>query len=366
MVKIRPEIRRKLTNRAKSSWIALIPAYEPDSFLTQVAQEACHAGFSLVVVDDGSGSAYQHIFANVELFGTVLKHAVNQGKGAALKTGLRYIREHFQTNYLVVTLDADGQHRISDAVRVCLDVQEHPGSLILGSRKLDKNVPLRSQFGNTVTRFVYRLATGISVHDTQTGLRAFDSSLVPFLLTIQGERYEYEMNVLLECTRQNIPMREVEVATIYLGNNQASHFNSIKDSFRVYKEILKFSASSFIGFLVDYGLYSLLLWLTQGVDTTISLPLSNVLARVVSASVNYTLNRKVVFQSNANPTKSATEYFALAALILAGNTALLSLLVETLGMNHYLAKILTEMVFFTLSWVVQRFFIFKNRRLANS
>ena len=238
--------------------VALIPAYEPGALLIDLLHDVRQAGFMAIVVDDGSGSAYSEIFAQASLLSVVLTHEANKGKGRALKTGLIYIEEHFKGDYVVVTLDADGQHRVSDAIRACEAARKAPGTLVLGSRSLGENIPVRSRFGNTVTRCVYSLSTGLHVHDTQTGLRAFSSSLIPFLVSVAGERYEYEMNVLLECPRRRIPIKEIGIATIYIDNNSTSHFDAIKDSYRVYKEIVKFSASSFIGFLVDYGAYSLM------------------------------------------------------------------------------------------------------------
>ena len=258
-------------------------------------------------------------------------------------------------------MDADGQHSVRDAVRVCEEAEQYTDSLILGSRALRENVPLRSRFGNGVTRFVYRLATGLNVHDTQTGLRAFHADMIPVLLKISGDRYEYEMNELLLFARKKRPIREVEIATIYLNNNQSSHFNTTKDSCRIYKEIFKFSASSFFCFLLDYGLFSLLTVVTAGMGT-IGIPVSNLASRIVSASANYTLNRRLVFKSKNDGLRSALSYFALAAVILAGNTLILTTLVSHLGMNRYLAKILTEVLFFTLSWLVQRSVIFKRKR----
>lgn len=215
-----------------------------------------------------------------------------------------------------------------------------------------ENAPLRSRFGNTVTRLVYRLSAGVRVYDTQTGLRAFDSSLIPTLLAIPGERYEYEMNVLLFCAREKIRIIEQEIETIYINNNAASHFDTLKDSARIYKEILKFSAASLVGFFVDYALFSFLILLSG------NLLVSNVVARAVSAGVNFTLNRWLVFKSRENLAKAAVPYFLLAALILAGNTAVLEILVNFCGFHELSAKILTELFFFFFSWVIQKYIIF--------
>ncbi len=347
-------------------YIALIPAYEPGNILLELLEELHHAGFTIILVDDGSGPDYAPIFKQATL-GTVLTHDHNRGKGAALKTGYTYIQKHFPKNHIVVTIDADGQHRVEDALAICEAAASHPDTLVLGSRKLQADVPLRSQFGNRLTRLVYRLSTGLSVHDTQTGLRAFTCNLLPAMQDIPGERYEYEMNVLLEFARNRIPIMEHEIATIYLNNNEASHFHALKDSFRIYREIIKFSASSLIGFVVDYLLYGILLLVTTTLLPSLGLQylqcvrLSNIGARIVSASVNYTINRKFVFKSAQNVVSSAAGYFLLALVILIGNTLVLGFMVDSLGVPSMLAKIITELLFFLLSWTVQRCVIFRKR-----
>ncbi len=338
--------------------IALIPAYQPEPLLIELLQEAREKGFLAVVVDDGSGEGAREMFRRASEYAVVLTHWKNRGKGRALKSGLSYIQKRFGTDYVVVTMDADGQHRVSDALRVCRTAEEHPDSLVLGSRRMKAGVPLRSRLGNTLTRLVFSLSTGCDLYDTQTGLRAFDSSLARKFTEISGERYEYEMHMLLECYRRKIPVREVEIETIYIEENASSHFNIMKDSWRIYKEILKFSAASFSSFLVDYALYSLLLFLTG------NLAASNIGARVVSAGVNYTLNRKLVFRSSDRVGKTALQYLALAALILAGNTLVLSALVNGAGVNRYAAKLCTELLFFILSWLVQRCVIFRKKEAA--
>ena len=341
--------------------IALIPAYEPGEKLIELAEQLHLSDLEVVVVDDGSGEAYRSVFNKTASFATVLVHEINKGKGSALKTGLSYIHENFPDSSVIVTLDSDGQHSVEDTVRVCDAALNNQSSLVLGCRRFKEGTPVRSWFGNTLTKLIYRLSTGVNVSDTQTGLRAFSAKLLPFMLSVSGTRYEYEMNVLLECSREGIPIKELEIKTIYFDNNSGSHFSAIKDSYRIYKEILKFAAASFIGFLVDYSLYSLLTLLTGGLGTTISVPLSNVLARLVSATVNYTLNKKYVFNCKGDVAKTATEYFTLAAIILVGNTLLLSFLTDSVGINKYLAKILTELAFLTLSWLIQKFIIFRKR-----
>ena len=335
------------------TYIALIPAYKPGPFLLELAENLWESGFSVVIVDDGSGPQYEKLFFECSRYAELLHHNQNSGKGRALKTGLSYIARRADPNAVVVTIDADGQHQISDALAICQMARQMPNALVLGSRKLGKDAPLRSRFGNTLTHWIYRLSTGRNIHDTQTGLRAFRCRLIPRMLDIPGERYEYEMNVLLYLARTKIRMVEHQIETIYIDNNASSHFNAVKDSLRIYKEILKFSASSLIAFLVDYVLYSLLFLVSN------NLLLSNVIARVISASVNFTLNRKFVFRSKEPLLRSAVKYCLLAAGILAGNTLVLHFLVNICGIHQLLAKLITEVFFFMLSWLIQKFIIFR-------
>lgn len=338
--------------------IALIPAYEPDTLLIDLLRSLRALDFKAIAVDDGSGKEYSEVFEQASELAIVLIHSGNCGKGRAIKTALTYIRKHFEEPYTIVTMDADGQHQIRDVIRVCEGAELRPDTLILGSRGLQEGVPLRSKIGNTITRGVFALSTGLHVHDTQTGLRAFSSKLLPVMLDIPGERYEYEMNVLLEFAHEKRHVRELEICTVYIDNNSGSHFNTVKDSYRIYKEILKFSASSFISFLTDYSLYSLLTVLTGGLGAA-GLVASNVTARVVSSSLNYTLNRKFVFESKNEVWKSALRYFALAITILIGDTFVLNTIVAKTSLNPYAAKLITELLFFIISWLMQHLFIFK-------
>lgn len=335
--------------------IALIPSYQPDETLVDVVKAMENEGFQAVVVDDGSSEETKEVFRSLGPSVPVITHEVNRGKGQALRTGLRYILEHFEPPYTVVTVDGDGQHKAADAVRVANLADEHPDTLVLGKRTFTKDVPFRSRLGNAITRVMFFFSSGVRIYDTQTGLRAFSDALIPDLLEATGDRYEYEMNALLLFARRRRPIREIEIETIYIDGNKKSHFRALQDSLRIYKDILKFSASSFISFLTDYAVYSLLLLLTKNVV------LSNVIARVVSGTLNFTLNRLVVFKSRENIFKAALKYALLAVSLLILNTLVLKLLTDVLGLHPLIAKILTELLLFFVSFTVQRLIIFRNR-----
>ncbi len=342
--------------------IALIPAYEPEENMLDLLENIKKdTDMDIVVVNDGSSDACKDIFSKAKEFAKVLEHEVNKGKGRALKTGLNYINDNYRGEYIVVTMDADGQHTIEDALKICDFVKKSPDILVLGKRFFGEDVPLRSRFGNAMTRLVYKIATGVKVYDTQTGLRAFSYKLVPLMLEIKGERYEYEINVLMECPKNNIEIKEIDIATIYINNNSGSHFNVFKDSYRIYKEIFKFCAASIICFLVDYALYCIGLVFTVSLGKGLSTVVSNVFARIVSSVLNFTLNKKVVFKRKGNTLKLAKSYFMLALCILAGNTIVLKMFVEVFNIDTKIAKLITELIFFIISWFIQKFLIFKKK-----
>lgn len=331
--------------------IALIPSYEPEEKLINLTEELKENNFEIIIVDDGSGKKYNNIFAKCSKVAKIISYEKNRGKGYALKKGFKYIKGKYK-DYIVVTMDCDGQHRVKDALKLVNYIEKNNDSLVLGKRLRDKKIPVKSKLGNALTRLIFSFATKISIYDTQTGLRAFSSNLMDYMLSIKGDRYEYEMNVLLNAHKNNIRMEEIEIETIYIENNKGSHFNAIKDSYKIYKEIIKFSLSSIISFIIDYILYILFVLLFNDIV------LSNVLARIASASANYTMNNNYVFKSNESKKKSLIKYIMLAISILTLNTFILKGL-TILGMNKFVAKLLTELTLFILSWIVQKKFIFK-------
>ncbi len=337
----------------------VIPAYEPDEKLIALIDELTDKHtYNLIVVDDGSSSDKKEIFDKVKDKAELLIHEVNRGKGAALRSAFTYIKDTGKGRYYVITADADGQHKPADIMRIAEALKEHPDKLVMGCRRFKGDIPLRSRFGNNMTKAVFRFAAGVGVSDTQTGLRGFSDKLTDFMLGLSGDRYEYEMNMLLEAARDGISFYEVPIETVYLDENKSSHFNPIKDSFRIYKYILKFSCSSLLSFFVDYVLYSVIFALSG------SIRLSNVIARVFSSIFNFLLNKKVVFKNKENLYKTALKYFLLAAVILAVNTLLLRLIVKYVIKNEYIAKIIVEVLLFLFSWSAQRSFVFKKKGLT--
>ena len=335
---------------------AVIPAYEPDEKMLAVIDDISSlTDFHIIVINDGSGKDKLPIFAEAAKKAIVLTHEVNKGKGRGIKTALEYIKEHEADTVGIVIADADGQHKAEDIIRVSEALKSSPDKLIMGCRRFSGKIPLRSKFGNNIKKFVFSFAAGVKVSDTQTGLRGFSSKLIPFMLSVNGDRYEFEMNMLLECAREGIRFYEVPIETVYLGKNESSHFNPIKDSWRIYKDILKFSCSSLLSFCVDYIFYSIFAMISG------SVAFSNICARVISSVFNFSMNKKFVFKNKDRIAKTAAKYFLLAAFILAANTIMLELCVKYLIHNKYISKILIEVLLFFISWAAQKSFVFRKR-----
>ena len=335
----------------------LIPAYKPDDKLVALTNQLLtHDDLKLVVVDDGSGEAFRPVFKALDKRVTLISYPDNKGKGGALKTGIRYIMDHMPECERLVTADADGQHRYADIRKVLDKSEEMPGALVLGSRAFDGDVPLRSRFGNAMTRQVFAIASGVKVRDTQTGLRGFDRDGMRLFVDVPGDRYEYEINMLLTAARAEMPIYEVTIETVYLNDNESSHFNPLKDSLRIYACILKFACSSLICFGIDYVMFQLL-------RTFIPVTwVSNLLARLVSASVNFTLNKKLVFKGNEKTLPAVLKYAALAVFIYLIDTAILALLYEKLGWSRYVVKIISGLLGYLISFPVQGRIVYRKQK----
>ena len=365
--------------------IVLIPAYEPDARLVTLVTDLVQAapGTHIVVVDDGSGPASRPVFDAVRALGAeVIGHTVNQGKGYSLKVGFRHILTRYP-GADVVSADSDGQHRMRDILRVAARVQQHAeqhtgrpdAPLVLGGRRFTGQVPLRSRLGNTLARQAFRFTTARSIHDTQTGLRGYPARLLEGLIGVEGDRFEYELNTLLEASAAGRAIDEIDIETVYLDGNRSSHFRSVVDSLRVMRPLLVFGAVSFGSFLVDLVALQVL------VAATGSLGLGVVGARLISAGMNFLLNRTLVFSiapvsSNAGPPRrdgrqprrhphrlrrEAAAYAGLAVSLLAASYVGLTLLTGV-GVPLLAAKLLIDVGLYLVSFQVQRRVVFARCR----
>ncbi len=341
----------------------VIPAYKPGNDCLDFIQEILAADFPhIIVVDDGSGPAYADFFASLVPTPkvTVLRHAANQGKGRALKTAFHYILNEELPFEAIITADADGQHLVSDMIKLSREMTEEPNHVVLGSRDFSqKKVPFRSRFGNRFTRLLFRLSTGTVLTDTQTGLRGIPVKYLPRLLSVLGERFEYEMNMLAALKKNYIPISEVTIETVYLDDNKSSHFHPLKDSFHIYKVFLLYGISGAASFGLDIGLYWIFIQLLRDEAPELFIIFATVAARILSSLFNYYINRNKVFKQGSR--QSFLRYYLLAAFIMLVSAASVHFLyAEWLGRGEVILKVVVDTILFIFGFVAQRAWVFRN------
>ena len=350
--------------------VVLLPAYKPDAGLPQLVELLRERGMAVLVVDDGSGEAFLPFFQRCEALGArVVRHAVNLGKGRALKTGLNEIQLSYPGASGVITADADGQHTPEDIQKVASALREHPDTLIMGGRAFSGQVPWKSRAGNSLTRAVYHIATGVRIYDTQTGLRGLPLKALPWMTALRGERYEYEMNVLLKLREHVLPAIEVPIETVYIDQNAGSHFRALRDGLRIYGVILRYMLTSLASFGVDYVLYLLGLQLFGaliGENFADMVPrVSYAAARVCSAFVNYLLTKHAVFGGRASK-NAVWKFYLLAAVQMLVGAELTTQLARFTRVPESLAKLPVDAVLFCVSFIVQRDYVFRAKKAGDS
>lgn len=352
----------------------LIPSLEPDDRLIGYVSSLLNKGFLyVVVVDDGSNESYQYIFDTLSKMGgcTVLHHTKNMGKGRALKTGFKYIYDNYKDCKGVITVDADGQHSIADVFKLAASLSTNKQALYLGSRDFSINkVPVKSRLGNRITSVVFCLLHGQWLPDTQTGLRAFGYPLLVFMDKVEGSRFEYEMNVLIACSRERVPMIPITIETIYENENKGSHFHPIRDSIRIYRLILKdffkYTSASLITAVIDIMLFWLLLDLAGMImgefGTLYKIGFATVTARFLSATINFLLNKKFVFKIRLSGKGAILKYTLLCIASTSLSAVLVTLFHNAIGIDEKIVKIVCDTCIFFLNFTVQKKWIFASKR----
>lgn len=354
----------------------IIPALDPDERMVTLVDELYQDGFTnIILVDDGSAISNRHYFKECKerCHCKIIRHVVNFGKGIALKSAFNHILENRPDLAGAVTVDCDGQHVLKD-INTCAKLTfENPDELILGCRQFDNTeIPLRSRFGNKMTKQVIRLLCGIHVSDTQTGLRGLSVPLIrEHFAKVKGERFEYEMNMLIAAKEYQIPIREFAIETIYLSNNESSHFNPFIDSIRIYKVFLKFMISSLLSFFIDIGLYWVLGYaLRPLIPDHLQLPfwglsvlilLRTVISRLLSSLFNFLVNKNRVFKNDSRSPVIIVKYYTLC---------IIQLLLSALLVNHLLTfisystlrKCIIDTILFAISFQFQREWVFVARK----
>lgn len=358
----------------------ILPSLDPDEKLTAVIDGLLEVGFTdIILVNDGSKPENLHYFedaaaAHSEI--TLLHHPVNRGKGAALKTAFTYFLENRPNGFGVVTVDGDNQHHPLDT-KACAEHLLETGKLTLGVRDFSQeDVPFRSRTGNRITSFVFKIFVGMTLSDTQTGLRAISRKDVKTLVTIGGDRFEYETNMLLAMKENRIPFDEVKIRTVYIEENKSSHFHAVRDSWRIYKLILayffKYTLSSLLSSVVDIGLYALFMYLLMGpLSGTVLTFVCTLIARVISSVFNFYMNKKLVFCSHCSAGKEMLRYTILASgillvqSILTEGTYRIFAIDETQLLLRTVVYTVVMTVLFIASYIFQQRWVFADKNADN-
>jgi glycosyltransferase involved in cell wall biosynthesis len=336
----------------------VIPAYQPDRHLSAVVRGIrAVMDAPIVVVDDGGGPEYAAIFADVaDVAGvTVLRHAVNLGKGAALRTGFNAALCRHPDLVGVVTADADGQHAPDDVARIAAALAENREALVLGVRKFEGEVPLRSRVGNRLSGFAYRLLIGESLADTQTGLRGVPAKLLPDLLRSSAPGYEFELDALILARHHGFAIVQRTIRTIYEGKNETSHFNPLRDSMRISLVLFRFSLVALATTVLDNAVFLLAFGAIGSVGP------AQILGRLAAAPFNYLSARKAVFLSGEPHRHTLPRYVALLAANGVVSYALITLLAAGPFPGALQAKIVAESVLFFVNFLVQRDVVFRRK-----
>lgn len=349
----------------------IIPVYEPDERFIELLKELDRKDMGPVfIVNDGSGNEYDATFEKAKslvgrLGGKVLYHDINRGKGRALKTAFEYILDKRPDITSVVTADSDGQHTPECIQKVAVGIKDNPDSLVLGVRVFNTDgIPWKSKAGNIITEKVFHYLTGVHVSDTQTGLRGIPGSYLKELLNLEGERFEFEMRMLVDAAdKMNIV--EIPIKTVYESvDNHVTHFDPLMDSIKIYRilggRLFKFIISSLSSCLLDLLLFAIFCRLFKNAYPIIYVTISTIFARLISATCNYLINYLVVFRSEENVIAAAVKYALLALFQMMFSAGLVTLFVFILhGSAEVIIKVAVDTVLFFISYKIQQKLVFK-------
>lgn len=336
----------------------VVPTLDPDEDIMRKFIKELHDEFdSILVINDGSKERYNSFFESLKKDGIkVIRHYRNFGKGRALKNAFNYLLNEYPNLEGVVTCDCDGQHSVKDIKKCAKSLIKNKDKLILGVRNFDKdNVPPKSKFGNKITRNIFKIFIGLTISDTQTGLRGLSKNLMNRFMDLSGERYEYETNMLIECKEENIEIEEVEIETIYLNSNANSHFNPLKDSIMIYKLFMKYFIVAFSSFILDILLFSAIFGI---LNINSKILAATILARVVSSIYNYIVNSNLIFKNMS--IKSLFKYYVLAIIEMFFSGCFVTYLYNLLSFNIILIKIIVDTILWFINLFIQREFVFKD------
>ena len=335
--------------------VVIIPTYCPGLPLINVIDQFAHDETRIVVVDDGSGHEYKSIFNTIKKksYVKVLTHAVNLGKGQALKTAFNHVLVEMPQAKAVVTMDDDGQHLYSDVIKILEKMKTGENQFCLGVRGFSGDIPFRSKFGNIFTRFMFFLFTGKNLLETQTGLRGIGVSLLSHLMSLKSMNYDYEMEMLLLAHKNKVPISQIPIKTVYIEGNKSSHFNPILDSLKIYNVFFRYISLSLVAALTDMIFFAIIYYFSSSAFTSLAL------GRVITVGLYYFAAKYFVFRSFKKERGEIIRFGVLVLSYLVVSYFLILAVVDYFSITPYLAKIVSESCLFIASFLAQRIYVFK-------
>ena len=348
--------------------VLLIPAYNPSQKLIKLVKDLGNDFKKIIIVNDGSTNrASEKIFLELESneICDVIGYSQNRGKGGALKYGINYYLENYKNEYKgIVTADADYQHSVSDIINVSLRLIGNQDSIILGVRDFNsKNVPRSNRFGNKITSFIFKLLYGVKISDTQTGLRGIPNRYLNLSLEISGQRFEYEMSMLIKLVKEKIFIIQVPITTIYYKRSESKFIKTL-DPIIIYKvlftEYIKFTLSSLFSSVIDLVIFTLFISVFTNINNNIKIILGTFFARIVSGFINFNINKNLVFNSHERSDKILCKfYFYTFGTML--TSALCVMLLHNIFPNvlETLLKIIVDVAIYFVGYRIQKKYIYK-------
>ena len=354
--------------------VIMIPAYNPDEKFITFVKNLRDSGYTdIIVINDGSRKDTEHFFteAKEQYDCEIVSHSINLGQGRAYKSGFNYFLmqslsgERYNNVIGIIQCDCDGQHCVED-INKCADLlQENPNSFIIGVRNFsDKNIPFRSRFGNKMTSIFFKFFCGINIQDTQSGLKGIPRYIIPKLMEIPGERFEYASSVLIEIQREGIEILPFPIQTIYINGNETSHFNPIVDSIRIYSLILRYLMSSLLAFVFDIILYSLFIRGFRIVFPEYYIIFSTYLSRLILCIYVFFFNKKMVFHNNEPTLPVAIKFFVLCAVQATVSGVTVEGIVHVIDEKVIISKVIVDTILFFASFQIQSKWVFKKNPIG--
>lgn len=343
------------------NYAVIISLYYENRATIKLCNELYQLGAdNIVVVNDGCKLSDGFTTELTSMGCHIVNLQINNGKGASIRSGIRFAHDNLYNIKGYITVDADGQHKAEDVMKIGRAMDLRPNCLVLGKRDLKKSkAPVKTKFGNKISALYFKVITGVGCKDTQTGLRGIPASLYELAIDTKGERFDYEMNFLTRCADRKVPFYNLNIIADY-SNIEKSNYRIIKDTYLIYRTPLKFATASVGCTAIDLILFTLFTYLLPS-SFVWNVALATVLARFVSGIINFLINRKMIFKNDANARRQLIRYIVLFVCIMCASTVIVSLL-SFLPVQVTVIKAVVDLMLWTVNYTVQRKWVFKESK----